>query len=1180
MLCPGVGTLLCATRTRLRRSWPRTIVSWISETSFGLGRFANGGIRFRVHHVLRDLSVRAWQKSFAWKSFRSRKLGDDFGSVLVNLSDIAERANVTNSNDTPDGSLHKDSELKDFSDVSPEKPVSSDAESTTHDESSPETNEDELPEWEELTPELVEEEAIRGDFMLRWAVIFLAVLFGFSQIGDTRTLVHVRSGDQMRANGFFPPRTDVFSFANEGQAVANTSWLFDHIVSGVYLSGGEQGLTIFKALLAAAVFYVLSLISVSGMPTWWSSICAALAVVACSPDFIPITDLATLVGMVLALRMLHRVHEGESTGLTWKFPLLIIVWANCDPRAYLGVIAVLLYSIGVAMRQSGVVRDDSEVRVSVRALWGVTGLSVAALLVNPFPLASAFSILNTYAIEYPVHQQMETLASDNVSRLDGRTEYFSMLNAGVYRGFEIGYVAGITLLLSAVVILIVARDRKERPFEVLLGGFAILAVFKLHELPAAALVAAVVASTCGQRWYRRSFRQEYTVDSKEVLFSRGGRAATVLALALLGFLIVADRLPTRTPVGIGFETDLATTIDSLGEQIDELPKDTRILHTTLEQGDLLIWHNFKSLVDSRILPFGRIGNESATMDRYYHLRQNLFYGESLMEQAKQEAEQAKAQGNPEQPLPDFDWKKMYGQFEIDYVMPRLSPPESYVPLAILLGRPAEWVLTSLGPSAALFERTAGTDAEFRIGTDEFDLQKLAFRTSESEVRNFDRLDFALEPGFYQKHIYRQRKTKTAPLREAEHFLNLVPNPETVNSLPALVFHLSTPTLVIRRANEALTLQPQNADAFRLLGIAYARLNKIEQRIAQAQEAQSPKVLRYFEAALALRQAVTINPEDSVAWDELFRLYAENNRIDLAYEALSRWLELNDETIPESDEIATLMEERYEMKPSLQERIQAEQEQIDVFLAETEFSEDIQEHAGQKLSLCQQLVSRGYARMALQILQDNIDIVQSSPNAELVRGQLLLETGQISDGFTILNRLGAVAREQPQQFAGVAWQLPSAISFIGRGDYLQATDAWSNQVSILQQVLQTPEAYAGLLTSLPLLAPVDSSIHDAPPPWPLLACQQAQVPQQMLPESLAEPRFMMAMAHIESGNLENAKVLLQALLSECGDSPYRPLAFIYLTTLRDDAQSFMERTILDQWEDWEFAATDAPIETAE
>ena len=70
---------------------------------------------------------------------------------------------------------------------------------------------DELPDEEPLTPEMVEEEAVRGDFMLRWAAIFLAVLMGFTQINDTKPLVLIRSGDYMRSHGMLPPRTDVLS---------------------------------------------------------------------------------------------------------------------------------------------------------------------------------------------------------------------------------------------------------------------------------------------------------------------------------------------------------------------------------------------------------------------------------------------------------------------------------------------------------------------------------------------------------------------------------------------------------------------------------------------------------------------------------------------------------------------------------------------------------------------------------------------------------------------------------------------------------------------------------------------------------------------------------------------------------------------------------------------------------
>lgn len=56
--------------------------------------------------------------------------------------------------------------------------------------------EDQLPDYEPLTPELVEDEAIRGDFVIRWAVVLLALLFGWTQIDDTSLLVRIRNGQQ------------------------------------------------------------------------------------------------------------------------------------------------------------------------------------------------------------------------------------------------------------------------------------------------------------------------------------------------------------------------------------------------------------------------------------------------------------------------------------------------------------------------------------------------------------------------------------------------------------------------------------------------------------------------------------------------------------------------------------------------------------------------------------------------------------------------------------------------------------------------------------------------------------------------------------------------------------------------------------------------------------------------
>ena len=256
---------------------------------------------------------------------------------------------------------------------------------------------DDLPDIEELTPELVEEEAIRGDFMLRWATIMLAVLLGCGRIADTRTLVHIRSGDQMRAAGFLPPRTDALSFANEGQPAANVSWLFDHVVSLVWALGGGTGLTIFKALVAGVIAWLISRISVAGLPTWWSSICGAVAIAACVSDLIPITDMVTLLGIAVLLRMFHRLQQEEVTGLIWKIPLIIAVWANFDPHAWLGVFAVLLFTVGSTL----VRRTEPTLERTHPNLWPVAGLSVLALLANPFPAASALSVVTTYMVEYP-----------------------------------------------------------------------------------------------------------------------------------------------------------------------------------------------------------------------------------------------------------------------------------------------------------------------------------------------------------------------------------------------------------------------------------------------------------------------------------------------------------------------------------------------------------------------------------------------------------------------------------------------------------------------------------------------------------------------------------------------------------------------------------------------------------
>ncbi|MEO2030963.1 MAG: hypothetical protein ABGZ35_02645, partial [Planctomycetaceae bacterium] len=740
---------------------------------------------------------------------------------------------------------------------------------------------DDLPELEELTPELAEEEAIRGDFMLRGAAILLAVLFACGQIAESRVLVHIRSGEYMQENGFLPPRTDVHSVSMEGEPTANVSWLFDHVVSLVWQLGGAQGLTIFKAAIAALIAWLLTRISVAGLPTWWNSICGVIALAACASDLMPITDLMTLLGLILVLRMLHSAFEGNTDGLIWKAPLTIAIWANLDPRAWMGVLALLLFSAG---RTFAKVPGDTRPAAAPGAMWAATGVSAIALLINPFPVASVLSVVQTYWVDYPALRALNPLNDNTIALLDGRTEYYSLFNDRGWGGFEFSYVAALTVILFAAVAIVLSKDRRDAPWAFVLVGFAVLSVLAIHELAAAALVAAAAAGTTGQRWYQKTFPQEYTIKRAEILFSRAGRAITVFSFAMLGFLLVTDRVPTRTPVGNGFADDLETSVRALKKQLSELPEEARVLHSRVELGDFLIWSKRKSYIDSRITPFGAPDDADSVTHRYLKLRQNMLDAALVAGQQGRQADSAATPtadlatgGSEEEPETGADLEEeLHRELQADgitHAIAGLLPPDPHYRTFGALSSDAEsWLLTSLESSAAIFAYVRGIpESENPQG---FDLIQTAFRNV--EPTNDMRFEFAREKGFYDRYLYRTRPSVPEDLRVARHFLSMRETPATL-------------MVAIRAANRLVASDDQNAEGFYVLALAYSRLATWESQLAQQAGGRFPSDMRYMQIVMSARQAVTINPDHGGAWNVLYGIYSQRGRIDQALECLPKAL---------------------------------------------------------------------------------------------------------------------------------------------------------------------------------------------------------------------------------------------------------------------------------------------------
>ena len=1026
---------------------------------------------------------------------------------------------------------------------------------------------DELPDIVELTPDLVEEEAIRGDFMLRWAAILLAVLLGCGQISDSRTLVHIRSGDHMRNNGFLPAASDSLSFALEGKSSGNISWLFDHVISAVYSAGGATGLTVFKALIAGVIAWLLAGISVSGLPTWWNSICGVIALAACASDLMPITDLATLLGLILLLRFLHTAHSGMASGLIWKVPILMVVWANMDPRAWLGIVALLLFSVGRSFSRE---QDSSP---DTQPLWAITGLSAVALLINPSPVSSALSAVHTYLIEYPALRTLNPVNSVTVGLLDGRTEYFSLLNPDGWDGFEFSYIAGLMVVAIAVFTLFVARDRRELPWAILLAGFGLLAVLTIHELPAAALVAAVVAATVGQRWYQRTFPQEYTTRASEVRFSRAGRAITVFSFALLALLVVTDRVPTRTPVGSGFSSDFNTTQQALAAQFEQLPENAVVLHTRPELGDFLIWSGHRSFIDSRITPFGSPNDPDSVTHRYVTRReQAVEAATAAAESARREILEAQAAANaangqenseavadppenPAEPEPvSVDVASVHEQLSADgftHFVVRLSPPgkPDYRSMQAMSSDPSSWRLTNLGSSAAVFAYIRGLEQDKQDEVKEFNPIEVAFR--DVELRPVQRYEFAHEPGFYEKHFYHTRTTTSDDLRTAQHFLS-------IRSTPA------TAMIALRAASRVIAADPQSAPGYYALAVAYSRLAGWEGQMAARSGGRHAADMRYMQIVMAARQATVVDSQHTGAWNILFQVYSQRGRADQALECL-------DHLIPLTESSAANIQQMQKHRDDLQKHLKAVNNGVEEGLSR---AASVEEPIGitQRYQLVEQVATAGNVTGALELLEGLDEPLkektpQLTTRSQLLKAQLLLESGRLQDGSQLLAQLDGMAQQQDSAGEQIyPWTVVSFFAMIGRGLYDQAATYLSESVA----KMRARRTDVARRTEVPLPMTLESFlVPNAPVPvrWPITQLAQSRGTMVMPSVNQSESQFLLALADLESGNVDSAKVGFKGLITECGASMYRPLAGIYLSMLDSDAEEFLLENVVDPWMDF-------------
>lgn len=1032
--------------------------------------------------------------------------------------------------------------------TSQDVPSSNDADESSIDESQPEASEstptsaedvdepspeveagddDDLPEWEPLSPEIVEDEAIRGDFMLRWAVILLAFLLGCRHISDTVTLVRIRTGEHLAANGVLPPANDVFSYTATERPWVNLGWLFDLMIAGVFGVGGAAGLTLLTALAAGVTFYFLHGITRDDLPTWWTSVCAGVALLMVNLQFTALPQIVTLLGVAW---MLHGLHSWSQTGkqsTLWCLAGSLAVWSNLDPRAFIGWLILVACLIGTAIGQK-LGRGSAQDSASLKGLAMATGAGFVAMMINPFGWHAILSPIQLYGVEMPALVDYAGLI-----RLPNEVQLVPLFDSAFWENLNLHTIAALTIAIVATVTSVMNFSRLNiglfATYVVVLG----LSIACSHELGALALVSCVLAALNGQDWYRANCRQEYTIETLEVLWSRAGRAITVLGFAAIAFLAISGRLmgPDGRRVGLGFSPLLAATIEATGDEVEHLPEG-RIFTFRLDQADVLLWHGVPSFVDSRVGIFA--GGDNNILKTHNKARHALRRGS---------AKPASAVPASGQPVKESEtwlgkrelWEVPFDEYQVKLVTPRMwgvSP--DYNSYFNLVASP-DWDLVALGASTAFFAQAKQTPGEQLSNLNLGFFKKLAFEDCRANPDIETRVEWPRPASSYQQFLSLSTPPVSNFSQRARHelvYLSAVAN----GGLPLERGDaLGLAILALRDAAAGISEEADNAQIFSIQADVHGILQGLETNLMAEYQLPNPTQQRYYQRLYAMRQALVIEPENLQLLFNTAQLYQSAGRVDLTLEMVERALavirQLADSEL--SDQILQFARQLNQIKQQIAPQVEETDGRIE---------EAMQQDNVDRAQLAAALNQAGFAGRALQILEDDRLAVAGNQMAELQLAFLLAETGRLEEAstmFATFEQMGNAASMPLTVVLQACW-LEMAL-----GDYQSAARRCNERI----QQLKSASTQA-MLATVPFAMPTPQFLGESNI-WP---ATQTLISSRTMMETAVEISVLQwtsAMANLESGDCHKATSDLKELIDDFPESQFRPLVKVWLHAMTDE-----------------------------
>lgn len=943
------------------------------------------------------------------------------------------------------------------------------------------------------------DEARRNDAVLAAAAGLMAIAFAFTTIADSRVLVHVKTGQYLASHGVLPPRTDVFSATAADRPWINLGWLFDLAVAGLHAVGGMTALTLFKAAAGLTVALLIFSCRRSGVSSWWASLVVVLAAFAAMPQFEATPLIVTLLGLGITLRQLPRYRqELDDRALWWLVPVFLI-WANLDPRMFLGLALLVLYGLGelVGMFLGNPAFEEGSRR---GRYWAAVAASLLASMANPFgwwaplgPLLLYGKVDRAYRDYYGPEISWASLPHLPLPSYPSA----ALLDTALLAGFLLAAVSLVAMILN--------RRKLDAGDVAVWFGFVGLSMLAGRELPAAAIVFAVLAIQNAEEWYRSSFRQTYSDERGELLFSRGGRAITVLAFAALAALWLMGKIPpddARRP-GLGLDLLLVDQAESLGTLLKE-PFDPKVFNFRPVQGDLLIWLGLKPFIDHRLELYSGGTGRDDLIDLHDKVRYAL---------------RSPDPDNLDTGRPEV-WKPAFEKFGVVQVLPRLNLPLPDYRTYFDLLRSPDWRLAGLDAAGALFFRADLADPKLDeyISRHPLDFAKAAFREP-AEVPETAGI-WPGPRGWMDSLTSKPRAS--SELARGLHALQHLEEASTgtINIPPQAT--LAFGHLALRDFYAALALDPSNLPAYRGLGRTYELLYFWETQVLRLGGSNAQLGRRLYQAIDAYGQALAIDPDDAQTHERLMGVYLGFGKADLAEHARNEY-----ERITGREPPPQLDQDQWDRTwEQLGSQIDAVNEQANRYVEENKQRAEAAFFAWQN----------GCTRLALRLLDEDPSVTEGNPEMMQFRAMLLLEAARPREAYETLTTMEPIALERGMPgFRG-----PFALACLALPDFARAEALWRDEAS---QAADTQLMVA--IQSAPLSAPFARPASGFPTHQTALAYQAAFA----VPDQVAEGLFNAALCDLEAGRAEEAEKGLAQLLDRHPLSSYLPLAGLYLELIR-------------------------------